>query len=113
MADQWLRRLELVNNIPRNNLNRRRIYQFDYDNYDEEQFLSRFRLTKDGFRTLLAILRHELSGANERGRPIPADMQLLLTLRFYATFLRQVRRVTGGHFVLTDQIIAGGSMGNA
>ena len=85
MADWWLRRLELVDNIPRNNRNRRRRYHFDYENYDEEQFRSRFRLTKDGFRTLLDMLRHNLSAHNERGRPIPADIQLLLTLRFYAT----------------------------
>ena len=85
MADRWLRRLELVDNIPRNNRNSRRRYHFDYENYDEEQFRSRFRLTKDGFRTLLDMLRHNLSPNNERGRPIPADIQLLLTLRFYAT----------------------------
>ena len=74
-----------MDNIPRNNRNRRRKYRFDYENYDEEQFRSRFRLMKDGCRTLLDMLRHNLSAHNERGRPIPADIQLLLTLRFYAT----------------------------
>ena len=85
MADRWLRRLELVDNIPRNIRNGRRRYHFDYENYDEEQFRSRFRLTKDGFRTLLDMLRHNLSGHNERGRPTSVDIQLLLTLRCYAT----------------------------
>ena len=73
-----------MDNIPRNNRNRRRKYRFDYENYDEEQFRSRFRLMKDGCRTLLDMLRHNLSAHNERGRPIPANIQLLLTLRFYA-----------------------------
>ena len=57
MADRWLRRLELVNNIPRNNRNKRRIYHFDLGNYAEEQFLFRFSLTKDGFCMLLDIPR--------------------------------------------------------
>lgn len=90
MTDRWLRRLELVNNIPRNDLNRSKLYHFEYDNYDNDQFRSRFRLTKDGFRALLDLIRDKLSAPNERGRPIPADIQVLLTLRFYATGTFQV-----------------------
>ena len=58
---------------------------FDYGKYDDEQFRCRYRLTKAGFRDLLDIIRPEISAHNDRGKPIPADIQLLLTLRFYAT----------------------------
>jgi hypothetical protein len=69
----------------RNNRDRRRPYIFYYGKYDEEQFQCRYRVTKAGFRELLYIIRPEISAHNERGKPIPADIQLLLTLRFYAT----------------------------
>lgn len=58
---------------------------FDYDQYDEEQFRSRYRLTNEGFRALLDMIYPAISAHNDRGKPIPADIQLLLTLRFYAT----------------------------
>ena len=53
--------------------------------YDEEQFRSRFRLTKDGFWEILNIIEADISAHNERGNPIPAEIKLLLTLRYYAT----------------------------
>ena len=84
MADRWLKKLELVDNMPTDNRNKRKLYNVDYEKYEEEQFRSRFRLTKDGFCELLDILRPDISAHNERGRPIPADIQLLLTI-FYAT----------------------------
>ncbi len=50
--------------------------------YDEEQFRSRFRLTKDGFREMLNIIEADISAHNEQGNPIPAEIKLLLTLCF-------------------------------
>ena len=85
MADRWLNRLACLNNIVPNNRNRRKPYLFDYGKYDEEQFWNRYRLTKAAFRELLEIIRPDISAHNDRGKPIPADIQLLLTLRFYAT----------------------------
>ena len=85
MAERWLRRLELLDNVARNNRDRRRLYIFDFGKYDEEQFRCRYRLTKAGFRESQDIIRPEISAHNDRGKPIPADIQLLLTLRFYAT----------------------------
>ena len=85
MADRSLNRLGLLDNIPRHNRNLRREYNFDYDQYDEDQFRSRYRLTKDGFRALLEIIYPSIAPHNDRGKPIPADIQLLLALRFYAT----------------------------
>ena len=53
MANVCLERLEQLDNLPRNNRNENRNYNFNYEMYDEEQFRSRFRLTKDGFREML------------------------------------------------------------
>ncbi len=50
--------------------------------YDEEQFRSRFRLTKDGFREMLNIIEADISAHNERGNLIAAEIKLLLTLPF-------------------------------
>ena len=64
---------------------RKKPYNFDYGKYDQEQFRSRYRVTKAAFRELLDIISPDISADNDRGKPIPADIQLLLTLRFYAT----------------------------
>jgi hypothetical protein len=85
MANVWLERLEHLDNLPRNNRNENRNYNFNYEMYDEEQFRSRFRLTKDGFWEILNIIEADISAHNERGNPIPAEIKLLLTLRYYAT----------------------------
>ena len=85
MADRWLNRLACLNNIVPNNRNRRKPYLIEYGKYDEEQFRNRYRLTRAAFCELLEIIRPDISAHNEIGKPIPADIQLLLTLRFYAT----------------------------
>jgi hypothetical protein len=85
MAERWLRRLELLDNVAKDNRDRRRPYIFDYGKYDKERFRCRYGVTKAGFRELLDIIRPEIFAHNERGKSIPADIQLLLTLRFYAT----------------------------
>jgi hypothetical protein len=43
MADRWLRRLELLDSVARNNRDRRIPYIFDYGKYDEGQFRCRYR----------------------------------------------------------------------
>ena len=63
----------------------RRHYNFDYNIYDDEQFKRRFRLTKEAFQELLGRIGPEIQLHNERGNRIPAEIQLLLTLRLYAT----------------------------
>ncbi len=82
MVIRWLNRLDIVDNITVNNRNKRRAYNFDYQKYDEEQFRSRYRLTKVAF--------YDIRPLNDRGRPIPADIQLLLILHFYATATFQI-----------------------
>ena len=85
MAFLWLQRHENVDILQGFGRRPRRIPNFDYNVYDEEEFRQRYRLTKDAFYELLDIIRPNLLPHNNRGRPIPVDLQLLLTLRFYAT----------------------------
>ncbi|XP_028412469.1 putative nuclease HARBI1 [Dendronephthya gigantea] len=86
MANLWLERLQQLDNLQRNNGKENRNYYFNYEIYDEEQFRSRFRLTKDGFREMFDIIQiYLLIRHNERGNTIPAEIKLLLTLRYYAT----------------------------
>ena len=92
MADRWLNRLACLNNIVPNNRNRWKPYLFNYGKYDEEQFRNRYRLTKAGFCELLEIIRPDISAHNDRGKPIPTDIQLLLTLQFYVTGTFQLAR---------------------
>ena len=98
MADRWLNRLEYVDNIAPNNRNKRKPYIFYYGKYEGEQFWSRYRLTKaELFLEIIKLLKiikpvsywnlikPDMSAHNDRGKPIPADIRLLLTLWFYAT----------------------------
>ena len=87
IANVWLERLEHLDiwSICHAITETRRRKNFNYEMYDEEQFRSRFRLTKDGFREMLNIIEADIPAHNERGNPIPAEIKLLLTLRYYAT----------------------------
>ena len=78
MADRWLNRLANVDIVAQNNGHGRKVYNFDYDRYDEEQFRSRYRLTKDAFRELLELIREDITSHNERGNPILATFNCLL-----------------------------------
>ena len=67
--------------------------QDHFEYYHEEQFQMRFRFSKRVVRnTLLPLIRHSLEKINNRGLPVPSVLQLLLTLRFYATGNFQVGR---------------------
>ena len=48
MANLWLERLQQLDDLQRNNRKENRNYSFNYEMYDEQQFRSRFRLTKNG-----------------------------------------------------------------
>ncbi|KAK9674919.1 DDE superfamily endonuclease [Popillia japonica] len=67
---------------------RRKVYRNRVDcfnKYNESEFFERFRLTKETVRTLLDRVQHLIAPHTNRGGSIPAMIQLLLTLRFYAT----------------------------
>ncbi len=92
MTNVWLERLEQLDNLPRDNRNENRNYNFNYEMYDEEQFRSRFRLTKDGFREMLNIIEADISAHNERGNPIPAEIKLLLLQKLSSCVIMQLAR---------------------
>lgn len=70
------------------NTRRRNLFEDRYNPFDElndSNFRKRFRLSKDSILNLLEILEPSLAPANNKNNPIPALIQILITLRFYAT----------------------------
>ena len=53
--------------------------------YSDEEFRERFRMNKNTFNDLLDEIRGSLDKENNRGRPIPPEIQLMVTLRYFAT----------------------------
>ncbi|XP_050704623.1 putative nuclease HARBI1 isoform X1 [Eriocheir sinensis] len=54
--------------------------------YSEEEFLQRYRLSKQATVDLLSKIQHLLpKSASKRGLAIPPHLQLLVTLRYYVT----------------------------
>ncbi|XP_050704110.1 putative nuclease HARBI1 [Eriocheir sinensis] len=57
-----------------------------FEMYSEEEFTQRFRLSKQVTLDLLSKIQHLLpDSTRKRGLPIPPRLQLLVTLRYYAT----------------------------
>ncbi|KAH7940689.1 hypothetical protein HPB49_003554 [Dermacentor silvarum] len=57
--------------------------------YDDDEFITRYRFTKQTVRELLAFLPLETSGDN-RGLPLTPLLQLLVALRFYGAGTFQI-----------------------
>ncbi|MPC76630.1 hypothetical protein E2C01_071047 [Portunus trituberculatus] len=76
--------LELMEEFPRH-----RCFQVRKDPFLEDtegKFVQRFRLSKEATLALLTRIEHLLpASANSRGCRIPPKLQLLVTLRYYAT----------------------------
>ena len=81
MANLWLERLQQLDELQRNKRKENRNYSLSYEMYDEEQSISRFKLTKNGFREMCDIIEADIFAQNEPENPISAEMKLLLTLR--------------------------------
>lgn len=64
---------------------------------DENDFLSRFRLSKASFLVLLEMIRTKISPISKRSHAISAESKLFAALRFYATgsFLMTVGDTVG------------------
>lgn len=62
---------------------RERVNQFE--KYDDIDFQTRFRFTKETVLHILEIIGPEIERRTRRSHPVPAIIQLLVTLRFYAT----------------------------
>ncbi|CAI6371063.1 unnamed protein product [Macrosiphum euphorbiae] len=65
--------------------------------YDNHDFISRFRTSKETFRTLLRLIEADISPPSQRNRAILAPCKLYMMLRYLATgsFLLTVADFTG------------------
>ncbi|CAI6345284.1 unnamed protein product [Macrosiphum euphorbiae] len=65
--------------------------------YDNHDFISRFRTSKETFRTLLRLIEADISPPSQRNRAILAPCKLYMVLRYLATgsFLLTVADLTG------------------
>ncbi len=99
-------RMLLVERVVRKEyLFRDRLNPFTY--YDDEEFTVRYRLRKDSVISLLDQLGGALEPKQERKCNVPAYMQLLVGLRFFATgsFLRADGDLFGIHECTVSRII--------
>ncbi|XP_045507136.1 putative nuclease HARBI1 [Colias croceus] len=56
-----------------------------FTQWNAVEFHRRFRLLKESVRSLLDLIEHKIKHKTERNQCVPPMLQLLLTLRFYAT----------------------------
>ncbi|CAI6357085.1 unnamed protein product [Macrosiphum euphorbiae] len=76
-----------------------RVYRNRYDplvEYDDVDFVRRFRLSKDSFSEVLFLIRGQILHKTSRSYALPPHLQLLITLSFYATGAFQA--VIGDYF---------------
>ncbi|XP_068083427.1 putative nuclease HARBI1 [Anabrus simplex] len=94
--EQMLRRVRKVKRIrPRPN---------NFEEWDDEEFVKRFRLTKLTALLVLDEIRDQLEHATNRNSALPPMNQLLLALRFYAT---GGTLTTAGDFCGVHKVTAG------
>ena len=96
-----LRYRQLRNYANRRNIHVRQIRHLrdrlnPLEEYDDEDFRLRFRLTKDSVSDLVKVLDKDLQHQTRRGLPLTPMQQVLIALRFYATGTFQ--RVIGDLF---------------
>lgn len=53
--------------------------------YENSEFESRYRFTKETVRDILQMILYGLTKHTKRGQPVPPMVELLITLRFLAT----------------------------
>ena len=53
--------------------------------YRDREFYTRYRFNKETVMAILMMFENELMKENRRGLPIPPIIQLLISLRYYAT----------------------------
>ena len=85
-----LRYRQLRNYANRRNIHVRQIRHLrdtfsPLEEYDDQDFRLRFRLTKDSVSDLAKILDKDLQHQTRRGLPLTPMQQVLIALRFYAT----------------------------
>lgn len=75
-----------------------------FDKYDDVDFRQRFRFSKETVMHLLEIVGPQVERRTNRSQPIPALLQLLITLRFYATGTFQ--KVLGDHANISQPTVS-------
>ncbi|KAF6209472.1 hypothetical protein GE061_015219 [Apolygus lucorum] len=73
--------LEVV--VPRRRIERERVDHFNI--WDDTDFFARFRLTKEGISVILDLIENSLLFRTERNDVTSPALQLLTTMRYYAT----------------------------
>ena len=83
--DDYIDRLWQLENFlyTETRLLRERINPFHH--FRDEEFRMRYRMSKGSVYTLLQQVVNELEYGHNRNEPIPAPIQLMMALRFYAT----------------------------
>ena len=69
--------------------------------YDDEDFIRRYRFSKAFVLCLCDNLRHELR-KDSRGSSLTVELQIVLTLRFYAT--GSFEKVIGDLFGISESV---------
>ncbi|XP_045446885.1 putative nuclease HARBI1 [Melitaea cinxia] len=90
--DHYLGLLENLEDIE-TKTRRPRVFQMRrnyYEEYDEESFKTRFRLSKPSALNVLQLIENKLEFPNDKNNSLAPINQLLLTLRYYATGCHQL-----------------------
>lgn len=82
VLDAELLYLELINGLPERE---RAVRGNDFQNLSEEKFLERYRLSKAVVSKVVEEIEVRLRYATDRNMPLSPLLQVLITLRFYAT----------------------------
>ncbi|KAB0802620.1 hypothetical protein PPYR_04806 [Photinus pyralis] len=101
--------MDIINNIerrPYNTINRFR-HVDNFHEWDETDFVRRFRLSKASVLVVLELIQGDIRARTNRNNPIAPLQQLLLTLRFFASgsFYITVSDFGGIHKSTAAQII--------
>ncbi|KAG5895549.1 hypothetical protein JTB14_010693 [Gonioctena quinquepunctata] len=78
-----------------------------FEKWIDEEFLKRFRLSKNGARFVLNQIEHLIALPTERNHAVSPEEMLLITSRFHATgsFLQVVGDFIGIHKSTTSRIV--------
>ena len=72
--------------------------------YNDEEFIQRYRFSKEGVIPLYDTLRNDLKRGN-RGCPLSVELQLIATLHFYPTGSFEKSSVTFLEFLIRRSVL--------
>lgn len=71
-----------------NTLKKQRVFRdrsHPFDLYNDKEMFKKYRFTRDGVRSIIAILDTALQPRTARNRAVPPSLQVFIALRFFAT----------------------------